>query len=346
MSTSFTAMTWNVENLFPPGHLISARKAVSDEEYKAKLEYLSQTILSIRPDVLALQEIGGTESSPVRPLDDLQNDLNGQYPHKALCSYPDPRGIRVGFLSRFPIMDRDEFVNFAPGELSSVPNYYPSPPSVRMGRGVLKIEVEPIAGVRIRLLTAHLKSKLITYPGGRFAPKSEDERAIGAGLGLLRRTAEAVSVRSYLNDLLKPESVTRTIVLGDFNDEPRAATTQIFMGPEDADATSTDKLDYTRLYNLVDSIPRRGDVTNDKWFLAEDERFSRVYNGRRELIDHLFASKNLLGPSEELRQDRWKVTEVRSWVTSILDESVTDNPAERVGKERPDHAPIYARFEL
>jgi hypothetical protein len=118
------------------------------------------------------------------------------------------------------------------------------------------------------------------------------------------------------------------------------------MGPEDADATSADKLDYVRLYNLVDSIPRRGDATNDKWFLPEGERFSRINNGRRELIDHLFASKNLLGLSDELRKDHWKVTEVRSWVTNILGESVTDNPAERVGTVRPDHAPVYARFEL
>ena len=62
MSTSFTAMTWNVENLFPPGHPVSAQKVVSEEDYNAKLEYLAQTILTIRPDVLALQEIGGGQS--------------------------------------------------------------------------------------------------------------------------------------------------------------------------------------------------------------------------------------------------------------------------------------------
>ncbi len=346
MATSFTAMTWNVENLFPPGHLISARKAVTEEEYKAKLEYLAQTILTIRPDVLALQEIGGSESSEVRPLDDLQNNLNGLYPHKALSSFPDRRGIRVGFLSHYAIVDRADFVNLAPGELVSVPDWYPNPPSTRLGRGVLKIEVEPIAGVRVCLIALHLKSKLITYPGGRFAPKSEDERAIGAGLGLLRRTAEAVAVRAYLNELMQPASPVRTIVMGDFNDEPRAATTQLFTGPEDADATSTDKFDDVRLYNLGDGIPGRGDATHDKWFLPEGERFSRINNGRRELIDHIFASKNMLGSSEELRQDQWRVTEVRSWVTNILKESVTDNPAERVGTVRPDHAPVYARFTL
>jgi endonuclease/exonuclease/phosphatase family metal-dependent hydrolase len=346
MATSFTAMTWNVENLFPPGHFISARKAVTEEEYAAKLDYLAQTILTIRPDVLALQEIGGSESSNRRPLNDLQSQLNGQYPHRALSSYPDLRGIRVGFLSRFLIDDVDEFVTFAFGELAAVPNWYPSPPSTRMGRGVLAIEVEPVAGVRIRLVTAHLKSKLITYPGGRFAPRTENERAIGAGLGLLRRSAEAVAVRSYLNEVMKPDMAARTIVLGDFNDEPRAATTQMFMGPEDADVTAADNLDYVRLYNLVDGIPGRGDATHDKWFLPEAERFSRINNGRRELIDHLFVSKNLLGVSAEIRRDRWKVTEVHSLVASILKENITNNPTERVGAPRPDHAPIYARFEL
>ena len=86
MSTSFTAMTWNVENLFPPGHLISTRKFVTEEDYNAKQEYLAQTISTIRPDVLALQEIGGSESSDIRPLGDLQHSLNGQYPYQALSS--------------------------------------------------------------------------------------------------------------------------------------------------------------------------------------------------------------------------------------------------------------------
>lgn len=346
MSTSFTAMTWNVENLFPPGHPISAQKVVSEEDYNAKLEYLAQIILTIRPDVLALQEIGGGQSSEAHPLDDLQARLNDLYPFKALSSYPDARGIRVGFLSHFSISARQDFVSFAPGELAAVPDWYPNAPSIRMGRGVLKVEVEPVVGLRIRLITAHLKSKLITYPGGRFAPRNEDERATGAGLGLLRRTAEAVTVRKHLNEMMTPEATTQTVVLGDFNDEPHAATTQMFLGPEDADATSADKSDYARLYNLADSIPRRGDETNNKWFLDESERFSRVSNGRREQIDHLMVSKGLLGPSEELRQDKWKVKEVRSWVISILDENVTNNPAERVGQARPDHAPVYARFEL
>jgi hypothetical protein len=60
---------------------------------------------------------------------------------------------------------------------------------------------------------------------------------------------------------MQPGDSTETIVLGDLvlgdlNDEPRVATTQLLLGSEDADLTSDDKFDFVRLYNLVDSIPR------------------------------------------------------------------------------------------
>ena len=49
----------------------------------------------------------------------------------------------------------------------------------------------------VTLLVAHLKSKLLSYPGGRFAPLDEDERARVGGYALNRRTAEAVTLRAH-----------------------------------------------------------------------------------------------------------------------------------------------------
>src|SRR5919109_4005164 len=236
MPTTFTVMTWNVENLFPPGYPISPRRVVSQADYDAKLAYLARLIGAIAPDVLALQEIGSQSRDDTRSIDDLQNRLNGQYPFKALSSYPDSRGIRVGFLSRLAIEQTDDLIALAPGELAGVPDWFPRPPLTRMGRGALRIDVVPTADVRVRLLTVHLKSKLVSYPPGRggqprFAPADEDERNRGAGLGLLRRAAESVAVRGYLNYLMRPGDATHTIVLGDLNDEPRAATSQLLLGP-------------------------------------------------------------------------------------------------------------------
>jgi hypothetical protein len=45
------------------------------------------------------------------------------------------------------------------------------------GRGALTVTVTTDAGLAVRLITAHLKSKQLTFAGGRFFPHNEDERA-------------------------------------------------------------------------------------------------------------------------------------------------------------------------
>ncbi len=61
------------------------------------------------------------------------------------------------------------------------------------------------AGQTIELVTAHLKSKLLSFPrpgGSSFTPRDETERSQVAGIALHRRTAEAVTVRMGVNALL------------------------------------------------------------------------------------------------------------------------------------------------
>jgi endonuclease/exonuclease/phosphatase family metal-dependent hydrolase len=361
MPTPFCAMTWNVENLFPPGFEISPNKPVTDAEYQAKLAYLEQRVRGVQPDVLALQEIGSTSPADSTSFDALAARLQDVLPHRKRSSHPDSRpgggGIRVAFLSRLPILAADEvlvpkeLVDFVAGEFAQIPDFAtepPRPPITRMSRGILCIDVEPAAGIVVRLVVAHLKSKLVTYPGPhgqtRIDTNDENERARGAGLGLLRRTAEAVTIRTYLNQLLQVPGNAHVMLLGDLNDEPRAATTQLLLGPADSDATSPDGRDPVRLYNLCDAIPLRGTAT--KVFLPADQRFSRIYEGRGELIDHVMVSRSLLGTPAQNRQDQWLVKEVRSLVDSIQGQSIGNNPAARVGKDHPDHAPIVVRFEL
>jgi len=138
---------------------------------------------------------------------------------------------------------------------------------------------------------------------------------------------------------METSPAVHTIVLGDLNDEPLAATSQIFCGPADSDVKSTDRNDPARIYNLVDAIPLRGIATKN--FLAETERFSRVHEGRGELIDHIMASKGLVFGGGD-----FVVKEVRSFVNLIAGQSVSNNPNERATSIAPDHAPVLARFEL
>jgi predicted extracellular nuclease len=355
--TSFSVMTWNVENLFPPGFPISPNNPVTQQAFDEKLAYLEQRIREVQPDVLALQEIGGTALADQTSFTALAGRLADLFPHRALSAHPDSRpnggGIRVGFLSRLPILATDEVVAFAPGELSQVPNFAtnpPRPPVVRLSRGGLSIDVQTENGLRVHLVTAHLKSKLITYPplpgrrDSRFDTDDEDERARGTGLALLRRTAEAVALRVHLNQVMQAADAPHVIVLGDLNDEPLAATTQLLLGPVDSDITRRDQRDPVRLYNLCDALPLRGSAT--KVFLAPEQRFTRMYEGRGELIDHILASRGLLGTPEQNRQDVWTVTDVQSLVDSIQGQSIGNNPTTRVAESHPDHAPVFARFEL
>lgn len=347
MATRFSVMTWNVENLFPPGHPLGPGRRVKEADYQDKLKYLAKRILEVKPDVLSLQEVGARNFQDSQTLDDLQNKLDGKYPFKAFSAKTDGRGIRVAFLSRLKIHSVQEISDFPDGEFDSVLDWAGKSPVKKMGRAALQIEVEPAGTIRVHIIGLHLKSKLVNYPkaggGTSFSPKDEDQRATGSGLGLLRRTAEAITVRFHLNQLMKTS--THVIVLGDFNDEPLAATSQIFLGPPDADVTTDNKSDRYSLYNLVDSISLKGGK-KDKRFLRVKENFTRIGNGRNELLDHILVSKALLGASKDLKKDIWKVKKVRILMDSIVNESVTENPDTRIGRDHPDHAPVFARFAL
>jgi endonuclease/exonuclease/phosphatase family metal-dependent hydrolase len=346
MATQFSVMTWNVENLFPPGSFVSpsSQSPVTEEHFNAKVKFIVDFITSLdqKPDVIAFQEIGGQNNADLRSIEALQGGLSGAYPHRAIARFVD-RPITVAFLSKLELKHPDdEILKFPAGPLASVPDF--GGRSIEnMGRRALKVEVEPQAGITIRLVAVHLKSKLLTFPreggGTSFEPRNENERAFGAGIALMRRAAEAVTVRSFINGKMDDSPAVHTIVLGDFNDEPLAATSQIFCGPADSDVKSPDQGDPARLYNLVDSIPLRG--TNKKDFLAETERFSRIHEGRGELIDHIMVNKGLL-----LGGADFIVKEVRSFVNLIAGQSVTNNPNERATSVAPDHAPVLARFEL
>ncbi|WIY00362.1 endonuclease/exonuclease/phosphatase family protein [Amycolatopsis mongoliensis] len=307
--------TWNLENLFRPGGDGPPDQAA----YDAKLAALRATITAIAPDVLAVQEVGDPAA-----LDDLAALLPGDWT-TALSQHPDARGIRVGFLSRLPLTVVADTAALAPKLAPVQVADPPAPRSDQLGRGALTVTVEPEPGTTLTLITCHLKSKLLTYPGGRFTPHDEGERARFGAYALYRRTAEATAVRELATTCLEPDAGERLVVLGDLNDEATAATTQILAGPPGSEIGTAgfkrpDAGDRWRLWNLAALIP-------------PDQRYSRINNGRRELIDHIFASHALLDPLPEVH------------VVHDHDlPSVTDNPSTHVSQSGSDHAPVVASF--
>jgi endonuclease/exonuclease/phosphatase family metal-dependent hydrolase len=336
----FRIMTWNVENLYSVGSEFAPDTLA---EYRQKLESLASVILNLDPDVLALQEIGDLDA-----FNDLLELLEGRYPYTSVSAYPDSRGIRVGFLSKLAIQENEDFVDFPSSGISSVISQDESgnPTEItRLGRGALRILVEPEPGTFIHLINAHLKSKLLTFPstGGRsrFTPRDENERTRAAGLALLRRTAEAAALRVRANELLENNTEQGLIVLGDMNDEASAATTQILQGPGGSEIGTpgfdrSDRGDDARLFNLAPLIP-------------EQRRYSRIYQGRGELIDHILVSEELLPRQSGLPNgSRQLPEEVDSHVDIVGGElpSIGDDPSRRRREPSSDHAPVTATFDL
>lgn len=100
-----------------------------------------------------------------------------------------------------------------------------------MSRPLLRARVD-VDGTAVTLVTCHLKSKLLTYPGGRFSPRNEDERARYAVYALHRRAAEAATVRAHATRLLDGQGQDRAvIVLGDLKRHPARRHHHPIAGP-------------------------------------------------------------------------------------------------------------------
>lgn len=308
--------TWNLENLFRPGADAGPR---TPADYDAKLDGLAATIADLAPDLLCVQEVGDPAA-----LDDLVARLPDADWHTALAE-PDDRGIRAGILSRLALTDVQQIAAF-PERLPPIQVEDDGTTMTAMGRPALHARIQ-VGGLSIDVISTHLKSKLLSFPGDRFQPKDEGERARYAFYALARRAAEATAVRAGVDAILDGHGETRAVLLaGDMNDGPEAATTQILLGPGGSEIGTAgfdrpDKGDATRLWNLAPLIP-------------EADRYSRIYQGRRELIDHLLVSKSLVDRVGAVTTGDLKIP------------SIGDDPGDRLGAEASDHRPVVATFEV
>jgi endonuclease/exonuclease/phosphatase family metal-dependent hydrolase len=308
--------TWNLENLFPPG---TEYGPSSQDAYEAKLDALADVIRDIDPDVLAVQEVGAPEA-----IQDLVDRLPGDW-HVALSQFTDRREIRVGFISRLGFDDTEDVQAF-PRPLRPVQVDDRGTTIAATNRGVLRVRVTS-DGRPVDLVTCHLKSKLLTFPGERFTPRDEGERARFGAYALYQRAAEAVTVRALADRVLDGRGGERAVVvLGDLNDEPPAATTQIPLGPPGSEIGTAgfdrpDRGDPWRLWNLAPLIPA-------------ERRFTRVFRGRPELVDHVLVSHALVRRV------------VRADTVGQAPPSITEFPSARRNASGSDHRPVFAELDL
>ena len=188
--------TFNLENYVvrPTGN-----RKVKPAESRAQIV---QSLVALHPDVVALQEIGDTDS-----LAELQARLKAaglDLPHAEHVRGFDTN-IFVAVLSRFPFLERRPHTN---------DSYLVAGRRLRSSRGIAEVTLEPRPGYRITLFTTHLKSK----------------RAVGTADESEMRAQEALLLRRKIDALLARNPEANVVVCGDFNDSKDAPPIKTLLG--------------------------------------------------------------------------------------------------------------------
>jgi endonuclease/exonuclease/phosphatase family metal-dependent hydrolase len=182
----FTVATYNLENY------VDANTTSRPQKSSQSKALLRESILAIRPDVLALQEIGTTNA-----LLELRADLKSaglDLPHWEHVSGFDTN-IHVAVLSRFPFTARRPHTNEA---------FLLYGRRFRVSRGFAEVEIQPHDRYQFTLIVAHLKSR------------RESAAAHQSDL----REQESIRLRRLVDTRLQANPNLNLIVLGDLNDHP------------------------------------------------------------------------------------------------------------------------------
>jgi endonuclease/exonuclease/phosphatase family metal-dependent hydrolase len=193
---TFRVATYNVESYLAED---AGTRSAKTDEAKAKVR---ESIRALKPDVLALQEMGGTNA-----LLELRDSLKAEgldLPYWEHVAGFDTN-IHVAVLSKFPFTARRPHTD---------DSFLLSGRRFRVSRGFAEVDVQVNANYSFTLITAHLKSK----------------RAVAQADEAELRLEEAKVLREKIDARLAADPKVNLVVLGDFNDTKDSASTKAVIG--------------------------------------------------------------------------------------------------------------------
>ncbi len=336
---NFRIATFNVENLILPGIRYYDRLELLAGDYEAKANWIASIFDRAKAEIVGLQEVW---------LEEAIRNAAGRSAYFAngahICAPGASAGEnvvgttarrpRLGLISRFPIKSAQTVLNFPPSVDLSIP--------IRTGEG--KINSVPIGitqfqrpilrtvvdvdGRDILVFVAHLKSK-----GPMIASGEDGDDPFVATLGLARativRAAEAAALRHLiLADVRKTR--TPAIVLGDLNDTPDSASTQIVRGP--SPYRSLRRTEQIALW----------DVILYSTFRIASERagslHTHIFDGERDILDHILVSE------EFYPRNRGRIGEVVRHV--VINDHLRDSNDHPKPEGASDHGIPVAEIHL
>ena len=267
--TNVVITTFNVENLFD---LINnpdkddESSTPTPEELEVQLTKLAKAIIIELqlPEILVVQEVENTAI-----LQELGDRVNAKAPTNYVAvSYEtsDVRGIEVGFLydaDRVSLLDAYQMSN--PG----VENWF-GPTSPSPGR-------EPLVGV------FDINGSVVTIIGNHFKSKGGDDPIYSEYWPPIRvteyqRKGQAWVVRKFVNRILDADPNALVMVTGDLNDFQFSEPGE---GADNPVAILEGIYGGIRLRNLI-------------YAETPQERFTYLYDGNSQVLDHMLVSPGLL----------------------------------------------------
>lgn len=274
----FTIGTFNVEDLFdttddpnredgPQANWTPA----SEADYQTRLAKLSAYIREVlrAPDILAVQEVENHRSLANLAYRIHADDPSIQY---TLCLLEgnDPRGIDVAYMVR---VDRINLLDCyrMPGSLEAV---QPGSGAILFDRPPLVLEAEYVRdgqGFPLTLINLHIRSM-----------NGLETQAVQT-----KRLLQATVVGNYVQSRLNADPDAHLVVLGDLNafqfSDGLVDVVGIIAGthdPAEALLSPPESLVQPALVNQVERVPAQ-------------ERYSYVFNGAAQVLDHILTSPAL-----------------------------------------------------
>ena len=255
-------------------HHTTSKTTSSPLKTKLAQAKVVQSILSAKPDVLALQEVGTAEA-----LAKLQSDLKAKglnLPYVEHLQSFDP-AIHVAYLSRFPFKKITKHDN---------ESYLLNGRRLHVGRGFAEVQISA-RGYDFSLINAHLKSK-------RRVPEADQAEM---------RLQEAYRLRRIVDARLKTAPDINLVVLGDFNDYYNSKPVKAIVG-----RGNSRLIDSRPSERNGDSGPN---LINKKWF-PRDVSWTHFY-GVEDVysrIDYIMLST---GMARELDRAKSWIPAVANW---------------------------------
>lgn len=182
---TFRVAVYNVENYLD--QTTESRKNIKSPAARAKVR---ETILALKPDVIAFEEMGGF-SALLELRDALKKDGLDLPHYEHVIGFD--TNIHVAVLSKFPIIARRPHTN---------DSFLLSGRRFRVSRGFTDVDLKVNDHYEFTLIGAHLKSR-------RPVPEADEAEL---------RFEEAKILRAIVDQKLTANPKANIVVLGDFND--------------------------------------------------------------------------------------------------------------------------------